>query len=140
MPVTLDTETIRLITLFENLTGAGVRDCLIDNENGVVYLVIDEGEVGRAIGKNGSSVKNTEHLIKKNVKIFEFSENVEKFTRNLIPQITSLKLKIEDGRNVVEARVDKRDKPTVIGRDGKNLKIYKELLQRNHDIRGITIR
>jgi len=140
MPITLDTETIRLITLFENLTGAGVRDCLVDYENGVVYFVIDEGEVGKAIGKNGSTVKNTEKLIKKDVKIFEFSENIEKFTRNLIPQITSLKLKTEDGRNVVEVRVGKRYKATVIGRDGKNLKVYKELLQRNHDIRKITVR
>lgn len=140
MPVTLDTETIRLITLFENLTGAGVRDCLVDNENGVVYFVIDEGEVGKAIGRNGSSVKNTENLIKKDIKIFEFSENIEKFTRNLIPQITSLKLKTEGGRNAVEVRVDKRDKPIVIGRDGKNLKVYKELLHRNHDISEITVR
>ena len=140
MPVTLDTETIRLITLFENLTGAGVKDCLVDDSNSVVYFVIDEGEVGRAIGKNGSSVKNTERLIKKVVKIFEFSGNVEKFIRNLIPQINSLKLKTENGRNVVDVWVDKKDKAAVIGRDGKNLKIYKELLQRNHAISEIKVR
>ena len=140
MPVTLDTETIRLITLFENLTGAGVKDCLVDNNNSIVYFVIDEGEIGKAIGKNGSSVKNTERLIKKVVKIFEFSDNAEKFIRNLIPQINSLKLKTENGRNVVDVWVDKKDKAVVIGRDGKNLKIYKELLHRNHAISEITVR
>ena len=140
MPVTLNTETIRLITLFENLTGAGVRDCLIDNENGVVYFVIDEGEVGKAIGKNGSSVKNTENLIKKDIKIFEFSDDAEKFIRNLIPQINSVRLKTENGRNAADIWVDKRDKATVIGRDGRNLKVYRELLQRNHAISEIIVR
>ena len=51
MPVTLDIETIRLVTLFENMTGAGVKDCLVDAENRIVYFVIDEGQAGKAIGK-----------------------------------------------------------------------------------------
>lgn len=140
MAVKLDTESIRLITLFENLTGAGVRDCLMDNENNAVYFVIDEGEVGKAIGRNGSSVKHTERLIKKDVKVFEFSDNVEKFVKNLIPQLNSLKLKVDNGKIVVDVWIDKKDKAIVIGRDGRNLKIYKELLQRNHDIREITVR
>ncbi len=140
MSVTLDTETIKLVTLFENMTGAGVRDCLVDSDNGTVYLVIDEGEVGKAIGKNGSVVKRTENLIRKHIKIFEFSVSIEKFVRNLIPQINSVKLKTEDSRTVAEIWVDKNDKAAVIGRDGKNLKIYKELLQRNHNVSELTVR
>jgi len=140
MQVTLDTETIRLITLFENLTGAGVRDCLVDSAASVVYFVIEEGEVGKAIGKNGSIVKKTENLIKKGIKVFEFSNDAEKFVRNLIPQINLVKLKNENGRNVMDIWVDKRDKAVVIGRDGKNLKIFKELLQRNHDVSEVMVR
>ncbi|MEK6909535.1 MAG: NusA-like transcription termination signal-binding factor [Candidatus Aenigmatarchaeota archaeon] len=140
MQVTLDTETIRLITLFENLTGAGVRDCLVDNAASVVYFVIEEGEVGKAIGKNGSIVKKTENLIKKDIRLFEFSNDVERFVRNLIPQTNLVKLKNENGRNVMDIWVDKRYKAVVIGRDGKNLKIFKELLQRNHDVSKVMVR
>ena len=102
--------------------------------------MIDEGEVGKAIGKNGSVVKRTENLIRKHIKIFEFSVSIEKFVRNLIPQINSVKLKTEDSRTVAEIWVDKNDKAAVIGRDGKNLKIYKELLQRNHNVSELTVR
>ena len=140
MQITLNTETIRLITLFENVTGAGVKDCLIDNDNKTVYFVIQEGEVGKAIGKNGSTVKKTENLIKKNVKIFEFSDDIEKFVKNLIPQINLIKLKTENGKNEVDIWVNKKDKAMIIGRDRKNLKVYKELLQRNHDISQMSIR
>ena len=140
MSVTLDTETIRLITLFENLTGAGVRDCLVDDENRIVYFVIEEGDIGKAIGKNGVVVKKTESLIRKDIKVFEFSDDVETFARNLIPAINLVKLKTENGRSVIDVWVDKRNKAVIIGRDGKNLKVYKELLQRHHGISGVTVR
>lgn len=138
MPVTFDTETIRLVALFENLTGAGVKDCIIDGD--VVYFIVEEGEVGKAIGKNGNSVKNAENLIKKDVKIFEFSDNIDKFVRNLIPQVNFVKVKEEQNKNIVEIWVDKKDKAVVIGRDGKNLKLFKELLQRNHDVSELLVR
>ncbi len=140
MPVTLDTEAISLITLFENVTGAGVRDCLMDNENGVVYFLIDEGEVGMAIGKNGSVIKKTESMIKKDIKVFEFSPDIDKFVKNLIPQTNTSKMRTENGRKMIDVWVNKNDKPVVIGRDGKNLKIYKEFLQRNHDISEVSVR
>lgn len=140
MVVTFDTETIRLITLFENLTGVAVRDCIIDNLTNTVYFIVDEGGVGKAIGKNGSSVKNAENLIKKDVKIFEFSENLNRFVKNLIPQANDIKIKNEDNKTVVEVRVDKKNKALVIGRDGRNFKLYKEMLQRNHRVYDLIIR
>jgi N utilization substance protein A len=139
MVLTLDTESIRLITLFENLTGTAVKDCLIDNSCNTVYFLIQEGKVGMAIGKNGGSIKHVERLIKKNIKVFEYSDDLNKFIKKLIPQ--SLEVKIKNGEKIsVEVKVDKKDKAVVIGRDGKNLKLYKELLQRNHGISELTIR
>ncbi|MBI1978455.1 MAG: NusA-like transcription termination signal-binding factor [Candidatus Aenigmarchaeota archaeon] len=140
MPVTLDTETIRLITLFENVTGTGVKDCLVDSQNNTAYFVIEEGWLGKAIGKNGSIVKRTEGLIKKGVKIFEFSGDLERFVRNLIPQATATKFRNEDGKIVVDVWVGKSDKAIVIGRDGKNLKVFKELLQRSHNVNEVVVR
>ncbi len=140
MPIVFDTESVRLVALFEKLTGVSVRDCIIDSNNNYVYFVIGEGDVGKAIGKNGSSVRNTENLIKKNIKIFEFSDSVDKFAKNLIPQANTIKVRIEEGKTFVDIRVDKRNKAIVIGRDGRNLKLFKELLQRNHDISDVLVR
>jgi len=139
MVLIFDTETIRLITLFENLTGTGVKDCLIDNSVNTVYFVVEEGKVGMAIGKNGDSVKNVENLIKKNIKIFEFSNNLNDFIKKIIPQGIEIKVRNED-RIMVEVRVEKKDKAMVIGRDGKNLKLYKELLGRNYGVNEVIIR
>lgn len=138
MPVTFDTDTIRLITLFENITGAPVKDCLVD-EN-IVYLVIDEGKVGIAIGKNGNSVKHAENIMGKMIKLFEYSSDLEKFVKNLIPQTNEVKIENKEGKIIVEIKVEKKDRALVIGRDSKNLKLFKEILHRNHKIDELIVR
>jgi len=83
MTITFDSESIRLLTLFENITNAPVRDCFMNND--VVYYIVEEGKIGLAIGKNGTSIKNVEKVIGKKVKVFEYSKKPEVFIRNLIP-------------------------------------------------------
>lgn len=133
-----DTETIRLINLFENVTGATVKDCIVNGNT--VYYVIGEGKIGIAIGKNGSSVRHAEKMIGKTVKLFEFSSELTKFVRNLVPQANDVKIKNENEEIVVEIKVDKKNRALVIGRDRKNLNLYKELLQRNYNINDLVVR
>ncbi|MCS7105798.1 MAG: NusA-like transcription termination signal-binding factor [Candidatus Aenigmarchaeota archaeon] len=140
MSLTFNTETIRLITLFENLTGARVKDCIVDKETNTVYFLIEEGMVGMAIGKNGNVVKNAEKLIGKNIKIFEFSKDLKTFVKKLIPQANEIRIKNENSCVTVEVKVDKKEKPLVIGRDEKNLKILKKLFERNHKVSNLVVR
>jgi len=133
-----DTDTIRLMTLFENMTGAPVKDCIVD-EN-AIYYVIEEGKVGIAIGKNGSSVKHAEKMVGKTIKLFEFSAELAKFVKNLVPQANDIKIKQGENGVLVEVHVEKKNRAIVIGRDGRNLKLFKELLQRTHNITDLLIK
>jgi N utilization substance protein A len=138
MTQTFDTETIRLITLFENVTGATVKDCIFNGNT--IYYVIDEGKVGIAIGKNGASVKHAEKLVGKTIKLFEFSNDIIKFVKNLVPEASEVKIRNGDEGTVVEIHVEKKNRAVVIGRDGKNLKLFKELLQRNHKVNELHVK
>lgn len=138
MPVTFDTETIQLINLFENLNKVHVKDCLIDGDNTVYFVV--QGDVSRAIGKNGTGIRNTERLIRRYVKVVSFSDDLERFVKNLIPQAHSVNIKTEGDKIFIEVGTDKNSKAIVIGRDGKNLKVYKELLQRSYHVSDVTVR
>lgn len=140
MTLTFDNDTIRLMNLFENITGAPVKDCLIDNENGIVYFVVQEDKVGIAIGKNGVAVKKAERMIGKSIKLFEFSKDVADFVKKLVPQATTVRIKNEDEKIIVEIKVQKKDKAMVIGRDARNLKLFKELLQRSHNVSDLIVR
>ena len=135
---TFDTDTLRLMTLFENMTRAAPKDCIVDGNS--VYFVVEEGKGGAAIGKNGSNVKRVEAAIKKDVKIFVFSSSLETFVKNMIPQANGVSVKAAEGGTIVEIKVDRGSKAMVIGRDGKNIKLFKELLRRNHNVDDLVVR
>jgi N utilization substance protein A len=138
MTITFNTETIRLLTLFENITNAPVRDCFMNDD--VVYYIVEEGKIGLAIGKNGNSIKNVEKVVGKKVKVFEYSSKPENFVKNLIPQCKEINVVKEKGMVKVEIKVNKNDRGFVIGRGGEKIKIYKEILKRVHNISDIQVK
>ncbi len=137
---TFDTETLRLMTLFENITHAALKDCVVDAANKCVYFIVQEGKAGAAIGKNGSNVKHVEAVLKKDVRIFEFSKDLNTFVKNLIPQANEVKVKNEEKGVIVEIKVERGSKAIIIGRDGRNINLFKELLQRNHNVNDLIVR
>jgi N utilization substance protein A len=140
MKLTFDTDTIRLITLFENITRAPVKDCLVDSDTNTIYFIVEEGKIGVAIGKNGNSVRHVERVIGKTIKIFEFSKDIVSFVKKAIPQATAIKVRDENGKTTLEVRVKKKSRPLVIGRGGRNLRIYKKLFKRNYKVDDLSIR
>ncbi len=140
MGITFDTETIRLVTLFENVTKATIKDCFVNDSNDIVFFIVDEGKIGLAIGKDGKSVRHVEKLIKKHIKVFEFSKDLAKFARNVIPYVNNLNVRNNGNEIIVEVIVDKKNKAMVIGRDGRNLELYRKLLKRTHGISDVVVR
>jgi len=138
MTIVFTTETIRLLTLFENMTNVPVRDCFMNKD--IIFFIVEEGKIGLAIGKNGTSIKNVERVLSKKVKVFEYSNNPVQFIRNLIPQSKEVKI-INNGDSITaEIRVSRNNRGLVIGRSGEKIKIYKEILKRVHNIADIQVK
>jgi len=134
-----DTETIRIINLFESVTGAAVRDCIVEDDT--VYYIVEEGQIGIAIGKNGINIKTAERMLGKKIKVFEYRSDVEEFLRRAIPLIKDFQLVNDnDGKRIAVIRVSKKDRPIVIGRNGRNIKIYKKILERNYKIADLKVK
>lgn len=138
MTIEFTTETIRLLTLFENITNVPVRDCFMNND--VIYYIVEEGKIGLAIGKDGSSIKNVEKVTGKKVKVFEYSTDPATFVKNIIPQCKEVRMINDKDRITVEVRVSRNDRGYVIGRGGEKIKIYKEILKRAHNISEIQVK
>jgi len=138
MTITFTTETIRFLTLFENVTNVPVRDCFVNKD--MVYYIVEEGKIGLAIGKNGSSVKNVEKAVGKRVKVFEYSSDPKQFVKNLIQQCKEVNIINDNDKLTVEVKVNKSDRGFVIGRGGEKIKIYKEILKRVHNIYDLQVK
>ena len=82
MKIKLNNDSIRFITLFERMTSALVKDCLISDEK--LLFVVSEGQAGVAIGKSGVNIKNLENVLKRKIEIVEFSNDPLKFLQNIL--------------------------------------------------------
>ncbi len=134
----LTTKTIRLLNLFESITNVRVVDCFEDGD--VIYYIVEEGKAGLAIGKGGYLIRHIEKLVRRPVKVYEYSPDPAEFVRNLVPIVKEVKVIEEEGQNIIEIKIDKRHKGMVIGRDGEKFKILKEILKRVHDINDVRLK
>ena len=55
--IKLTTDQIKLMSLFQNVTGATARDCIEDEKLDRVIFIVNQGKMGLAIGKGGTTNK-----------------------------------------------------------------------------------
>ena len=88
MSVKLTTNEIRYISLFETITSATVKDCIIDDEHNKVTFLVKKGDMGLAIGKRGSTIGKMQKSVDRSVEIIEHSDDPGEFIRNLLSAAT----------------------------------------------------
>ena len=57
MQIKLTSDELRLMSLFQSVTSATARDCIVDEKMDRVIFVVNKGQMGLAIGKGGSTIK-----------------------------------------------------------------------------------
>jgi N utilization substance protein A len=139
--VKLTEDCMRLISQFESLTGAGSRDCVIDDRNERLIFVINPGDMGLAIGKKGASIKKASEVMGKKIEVVEYNSNPEQFIKNCFfpAQVTSILFEGEPEEQIVQVVVRDEDRGIAIGKDGKNIFKAKKLAQRQHNIVDVQI-
>ena len=82
--IKLTTDQMRMMSLFQNVTGATARDCVEDEKQDRVIFVVNSGKMGLAIGKGGVHIKSLQNIVKRNVELVEFDEDPAKFLSTLL--------------------------------------------------------
>ena len=140
--ITISEDDMRLIAQFENLTGAGARDCVVDEKFSRILFVINPGEMGLAIGKKGASVKKASDAFGKKVEVVEYNPDKVQFLRNcfLPVQIQTVTFEQnEDGDEIAYIEVQPEDGGLAIGEEGKNIIKAKELALRQFGIVNVEM-
>ncbi len=137
--ITLDSETIKIMALFENLTKKTPKDCLVLDDR--IVFIVREGDIGSAIGKQGSNVKRLRTTLRKNIHIIEFAKEPASFIRNVFSNYNVKNVTIENrgSKKYATVSVPLKDKARAIGPQAKNLKLAREIVKRYYDIESITI-
>jgi len=134
---------IRFIALFENMTGAMVKDCIIDDDNNKVTFVVKQGDMGLAIGKRGSTVSKVQKAVDRGVEIIELNEDPVQFIRNILSpaELQSVKISTrKNGEKIATVATDNTNKRIAIGKNGINIERAKLLANRLHNIDNIILK
>lgn len=140
--IRLTNEELEYMRLFESITGATVRDCIIDGKFDRVIFVIKEGEAGLAIGKGGRNISLLKKITGKNYEVVEFSEDPIQFIRNVFKPVNIREVRLTkkpDGSMIAVVSVDVKDKGIAIGKNGKNIEKARMLAKRYFNISNVLI-
>jgi len=134
MKLTLD--SINNINVFENLTRAKVKDCI--SEDGKLIFLVEEGNVKRALGNNNSNINRLSKILKKEIKIIAFSNDVCKFVSNLIYPNRADEIKLDD-KIVTITVIDAVVRGRIFGRGKENLKKINSLVKNYFDVEEVKV-
>ncbi|UCE29207.1 MAG: NusA-like transcription termination signal-binding factor [Candidatus Bathyarchaeota archaeon] len=133
---------MRHIALFENITGATAKDCIVDDELNRIIFVVKEGDVGVAIGKGGKNIHLLEKMTGKRHEVIEHSENPAQFIKNALKPAQVSEIRITerpDGSAIAVVSFSPRDKGVAIGKNGRNAERIRFLAKRYFQIQNVSI-
>lgn len=138
--IVLDQDTLRLIVMFEGMTGARVKDCL--DQDGRQVFVVEDGDLGKAIGRQAQNLKRLRESLDREVEIVGYSADRAQFVKNLFHRFELEEVNFDErGDGTVSARVKVKadEKGKAIGKGGRNVALARLLAQRHHQLADVQI-
>jgi len=133
---------MRFIALFQSITGATVKDCIVDSDLNRIIFVVKEGSIGMAIGKRGKNIHLLEKMTGKKHEVIEHSDNPAQFIKNALKPAKVDEVRITermDGKTIAVISVNPRDKGVAIGKNGRNAERIRFLAKRYFQIQNVSI-
>jgi len=141
--IRLTADELRLMSLFQSITTVTARDCIIDDKMDRVIFIVNKGDMGIAIGKNGSTIRMLQNIIGKRIELVEYAEDLAEFVKNIFGRDMVMDVKISNHNphgKVVTVIVEPKKKAIVVGREGRNVEKARILTRRYFDVANVIIR
>src|SRR5690349_14378088 len=107
-----------------------------------VIFVVNKGQMGMAIGKGGSNIKQLQTVINKRIELVEHSDQPAEFVKNIFNSDMIHDVKINDrmdGSKQALVVVDAKKKGLVVGKDGRNVEKARLLARRYYNITNVLV-
>lgn len=135
----LGNDEILYINALSEVSHVTAKDCLI--EEGVISFLVNGKDLGKAIGKNASAVKNLSYKLKKNVEIFGYFKDVKEFIKKAFHNVKIDEIEVKENNESKEVllSVDFENKRKILS-NRKRMDRIKKILERNYNITRVRIK
>ena len=148
--IKLDRKSMELISLFNNISGAIIKDCLIfespENHSEIIIFLVKKEDVGKAIGKAGEHVKDLMNKLQKKIDVIPWSEDLGQFIQFILNttknSIQVQNIEVKESRNekkTVIISVRPQDRGKAIGKEGSMIRKIKQLVLRHFEVDNVII-
>jgi len=134
--IIFNNDIIKFMSIFTSITNTDLKDC-IESNNRLIFIV-DENQVGMAIGKHGANVRRLEDKLKRKIKIVGYSTDPIQFIANIIHPIKARDIVNNDNTYVITP-VDSFTRGLLIGRNAVNLREYEAIMKRYFEIKELRV-
>ncbi len=132
----LSAREISYIALFESMTGAVVKDCVVDESDGRVTFVVRKGDMGIAIGRRGANVQRVAKAIGRKVEVVEHSSDPAEFVVNVLKPAKVESVEVDEDKKQIRVRLSMHDREKM---RRKVLERVREIVKRHHDMDVVIV-
>ena len=134
----LTSDEIFYLNALNSASGANARDCVVKGK--VISFLIKKKELGKAIGKDATTVKKLRQLLKLNVELLEYPEDVKQFIKKALYNVKVKEVKVlrKNNKKFAIAVLEPGERRKLLNSMGR-VKRIKALAQRNYNIDDIKI-
>lgn len=128
-------DNIKLISLFEKITKARVKDLFMMSQP---IFVVAEGDLRKALGNQNRNILRMEKLLNKKIKIIEYSSSLLQFVLNVIAPIKVADIKEENNKVIIVSK-DTKSRGYLIGRAAEILRNNEKIVKKYYPIEEIRV-
>lgn len=139
--IKLTSDEMKCIALFESITGATAKDCLIDEKAERIIFLAKQGDMGLAIGRAGKNIQTLRKMTGRQVEIVEQADTPEQLIKNALApaQVKEIRITEKPERKIVVVEVEPKDKALAIGKNGRTIDKTRILAKRYFQIDHVVV-
>ncbi|EQD43631.1 transcription elongation factor NusA-like protein, partial [mine drainage metagenome] len=128
------------IAIFERIAHTELKECL-ENEDMIIFIV-GEKRMAELFKRNPSFVSELKQKTNKHILVAEASHDLINFVRNIFFRLGVKEIQVnwKGGMTDVLVSVDPMEIGKAIGKEGRNIKLFRDTVQRFFNIRNLAIK
>ncbi|MCL4452374.1 MAG: NusA-like transcription termination signal-binding factor [Candidatus Thermoplasmatota archaeon] len=138
--IVVDNKIMGYIAIFERIAHTELKECL-ENEDMIVFIV-GEKKMAELFKRNPSFVSELKQKTNKHILVAEASHDLINFVRNIFFRLGVKEIQVnwKEGTTDVLVSVDPMEIGKAIGKEGRNIKLFRDTVQRFFNIRNLAIK